>query len=851
MVGASVGISEKSQDLQTIESHTKEDFTTIVDSYEHSFLFFEEILAPKIEDNIPYEEMWDYLYEQGDYGKKWNDIEGADYDGVYMYYNEHFVYSWGRDGAGYEEYDPKSREWYYGAVSAKGEIYSCAPYLSYRNNYMLATISRLQSDGKTVIAYDLTLGSLQNFINNDSSFDHTTTMILSHNNVITSSSFTDYVGSDLLASEEELAATLKDAEDRYEKSKGTSDEPKREEAVRRIKSFISFYNSPTGTFARDMSGQEDSLQYSVPSSSFGYSYSCSNGRFTFIIVFSILNIMPTIAIWWVAVFFALIIFGLIWWQIHIQRANSKLLANKNQQLASSAIREKRANATKSRFLAQMSHEIRTPMNAIMGLTSLAKDELDNKEQVKDYLEQISGSSKLLLSILNDVLDMSAIESGKMKLDHSLFSAKEQIITIAGIFFRTASKKSITYETRLHDFFEEDLIGDGLRLNQIALNLLSNALKFTPAGGKVALEVGERYLDNGKLRLTIAVKDTGCGMSEEMVSRLFLPFEQESAKTAAKYGGSGLGLSISKNLVDLMGGTIRCESKLGKGTSFYVEVEEDFQKRNYPKAPLKNLEVILVKGDEIRVAALGQYLKLLKVPYKEATDEKEVSLLLSKMPATAKPILMLPYLNEGLISGLPFLEALKKDSPRAHYQSIIYGPGMSVSINNEKKPYDLSLNEPIFMSDLYESLIFLAENKRSQATSLAKEYDFSGKKILLAEDTPLNVVVATHILKNVGAEVVSVKNGKEAYELFVNSPEGTFDAILMDVNMPVMDGYESTDKIRASDKKDSKSVPIFALSADAFTSDVERSLSHLMNGHLSKPISIEALYKALDGAFNKK
>ena len=438
----------------------------------------------------------------------------------------------------------------------------------------------------------------------------------------------------------------------------------------------------------------------------------------------------------------------------LRRRNYHRLEEKNQQLGEAVAQANEANRAKSQFLARMSHEIRTPMNAIVGLTELARYRKDDPDQVEDYLDKIETSSKVLLGIINDVLDMSAIESDKIKIAQKPFVIRDILDSIATVYVAQCRQKGISFEMDTREVKDYHVCGDGLRLNQILLNLISNAYKFTPEGGTITVRVREVQRHEGNAYYQFTVTDTGEGMSPEMLERLFQPFEQEGADTAQKHGGSGLGLSIAKNLVELMGGSISCQSEKGYGTTFTV-----------------SLPFLLDEEAEIVVE---------DVKAVETADEVE----------------------------LPEQEA--KPSEQETKPS-----------GQETKP-----------------------SGQETKPSGQEEYDFHGKKVLLVEDTEMNAEIATELLDLVNMKVDHAWNGKEAVAMFEAASEGTYEAVLMDVQMPVMNGYEAAEAIRGLAHPEAATVPIYAMTANAFTEDVSAALNAGMNGHIAKPIDTEVLYQIL-------
>ena len=399
--------------------------------------------------------------------------------------------------------------------------------------------------------------------------------------------------------------------------------------------------------------------------------------------------------------------GVLW---HLKQRNEALsvLRTRNHQLAVAIASADRGNEAKSRFLSSMSHEMRTPLHAIIGLTDIAREHTGEPEKMQSYLEKVDSSSQMLLQLINDILDMSAIENNKLKIAEEPFQLQEVMDSIGAVYRPLCDQKGIRLELYTADVPKETLLGDARRLRQIFNNLMSNALKFTDTGGKISVSVQRQKQTGTTVYLQFEVTDTGCGMSEDMKERLFLPFEQENTKTALLHGGSGLGLSIAKNMIERMHGGIRAESKQGKGTSFYVVL-----------------------------------------------------------------------------------------------------------------PFSLSTEQ-------------LAE-KEQQAS------DLSGTRILVADDTPMSREITGDLLKMAGAQVDTAENGKEALQKYLDSGRYAYDAILLDIQMPVMDGYETVRAIRSSGRADAKEVPVLAMTANAFTEDVTASLQAGMNDHISKPIDTQVMY----------
>lgn len=520
----------------------------------------------------------------------------------------------------------------------------------------------------------------------------------------------------------------------------------------------------------------------------------------------------------------------------------------NLKLESAVLAANNANKTKSRFLAQISHEIRTPMNAIIGLVNLAKSDIQSQAKVDDYLDKINSSSKILLGIINDVLDMSAIEGGKIKIDVSEFDLKFVIKNITALFYQQSKMKGITFNCRIFHLVEEKVLGDELRLNQILLNVLSNAIKFTNVGGAVDLNIFQEESEDNTIFIRFEIIDNGCGMSKEMQQRLFLPFEQESAKTANQYGGSGLGLAISKNLVDLMHGTIEVESELNKGTHFTIRLPLKKVIDNMERTVLNfnKLKVLVVDDDLDSCKYCSKLLTNLAICHDYVTNAEEA---LEKMASadeekTPYNLCIIDYEMPGM-SGVDLTAKI----------GYIFGFNTTViiisayDINEVEKSGTISgadyfVSKPLFQSTLYNTLVKISNNTSINNVDEEIKYDFTGKRILVAEDVELNMEVIEKLLQKVNVTVVKANDGKEAIDKYMMNPS-SFDLILLDINMPFINGYNVAKMIRSSKTENASTVKIFAMTANAFKDDVEEAFSSGMDGHISKPIDVKLLYKTLD------
>lgn len=522
--------------------------------------------------------------------------------------------------------------------------------------------------------------------------------------------------------------------------------------------------------------------------------------------------------------------------------------HKNDQLKEAYENVERANSAKSTFLSRMSHEIRTPMNAIVGLTKITRVHIDDKESVSGYLDKIDASSKILLRIINDVLDMSAIESNKMKIANAPFDIKEVLSSVSAVYYAQCSQKGVNFKMNVAGVTEEKLVGDSLRLNQILLNLISNAYKFTHSGGEIVVSVAQ-YINDKTAFLHISVKDSGEGMDEDMIKRLFKPFEQESAETAKKHGGSGLGLSIVKNLVELMHGEIEVKSEKNIGTTFFVNLPFGIQSTDEDDQKFENVKAMVVGHDSYFVDNVSKLLKNLGVTYLTAGNWNDAYALIEKNnndKAVDFCIANGECFNDNSFDTLKKIKELTDSKLKIICTDYDVA---EIKSRLDKDVVDIFVQSPLFCSDMKNVLLELDGKFVEEDKDIT--YDFGGKKVLLAEDNVLNTEIAVSLLEIVDLKCDCADNGKKAVEMFENSAEGTYDAILMDVQMPVMDGYEAAEKIRSSKHPQAKTIPMYAMTANAFTEDVENAIKAGMDGHISKPIDTKMLYKTLYKAIFKK
>ena len=524
----------------------------------------------------------------------------------------------------------------------------------------------------------------------------------------------------------------------------------------------------------------------------------------------------------------------------------------NQALSNAVAAAETANRAKSTFLSNMSHDIRTPMNAIIGFTTLAISNIDDTERVKDYLAKTLASSNHLLSLINDVLDMSRIESGKIHLEEVEVNLSDVLHDLKTIVSGQIFAKQLELYMDAMDVTDEDVYCDKTRLNQILLNLLSNAIKFTPAGGTVSVRVRQLA---GKVRgcgqYEFRIKDNGIGMSPEFAQKIFEPFERERTSTVSKIQGTGLGMAITKNIEDMMGGTIEVQTAQGKGTEFIVCVPMRAQTEQRPVEKITELEGLkaLVVDDDFNTCDSVTKM-LVKVGMraewtlsgKEAVLRARQSIEMSDAYHAYIIDWRLPDMNG--IEVTRRIRSLNDDTPIIILTAYDWS---DIEVEAKAAGVTAFCSKPMFMSDLRETLMSALGQKQTDAAQGLlpdKNADFKGKNILLVEDNELNREIAQEILREYGFRVDTAENGAVAVEKVSTAAPGSYDLVLMDVQMPIMDGYTATRKIRALDDPARAKLPILAMTANAFDEDRRNALESGMNGFLSKPIVIGDLVQEL-------
>ena len=532
------------------------------------------------------------------------------------------------------------------------------------------------------------------------------------------------------------------------------------------------------------------------------------------------------------------------------------LEEQNRKLEIALQHEGAANRAKREFLFNMSHDIRTPMNAIIGFTSLAATHIDNREQVLDYLKKISTSSQHLLSLINDVLDMSRIESGKVKIEEKAVHLPDLVHDVRSIIQPNVAAKRLSLFIDTMDIEDEDIITDPLRLNQILLNILSNAIKFTPTGGMISIRIAQKNgAPKGCVCYEFRIKDNGIGMSEEFQKHIFEEFSREESSTVSGIQGTGLGMSITKNIVDLMGGTIALTSEPGKGSEFIVTLcfTRSGQKAEPKQLPqLEGLRALVADDDTDTCLNVSTMLSKIGMRPEWTISGKEA--VIRTKYAVEQGDEFSVYIIDWLIPDMNGIEIVRQIRKVIGNRCpiIILTAYDWADIEDEARAAGVTAfcEKPLFLSELRRVLAepFRAEPASKPAQPTAA--DLNGKKLLLVEDNELNREIALEILKEAGFVVDTAEDGAVAVQKIEQAAPGQYDLILMDIQMPNLDGYEATRQIRALPDAEKANIPIFAMTANAFEEDRQNALAAGMNGHIAKPLDVPHLLRVLADALKK-
>ncbi len=531
----------------------------------------------------------------------------------------------------------------------------------------------------------------------------------------------------------------------------------------------------------------------------------------------------------------------VWTSAEARRRNDLV----NEQLIKAAEAERSANEAKTRFLSSMSHDIRTPMNAIMGMTALATSHIDDKKYVINCLNKATQASNHLLTLINDVLDISKVESGKMTLNPIVFSLADTITKLVNITKSNIAVKNHDFNVHIRNLKNENLFADELRINQICINLLSNAVKYTPEGGRIILDVEEKSTDKmGVARIVITVKDTGIGMTEEFMQNMYSTFTRADSEHVGNIQGTGLGLTIVHEMVTLMGGEIECRSEVGVGTEFKVTLDLPIADNITDELVLPPMQLLLVDDDDVFIETATATLRELGVAPDAVMDPEMAIALVEEKHKRGLDynVVIVDYKMPGM-DGLETTREIRRrvgnDVP-----IILVSAYGTAELEEEARLAGANglISKPFFISTVYRDIteiLGITEAEKQRRTEL-NEDDLCGMRILVAEDNDLNWEIASEILSMYGVETVRAENGRLALETVESSAEGEFDMILMDIKMPIMNGYDAAKAIRASSREYVSCIPIVAMTADAFSDDIQRAHDAGMNAHLSKPINTNAL-----------
>ena len=507
-----------------------------------------------------------------------------------------------------------------------------------------------------------------------------------------------------------------------------------------------------------------------------------------------------------------------------------------------------ASKAKSEFLANMSHDIRTPMNAIVGMTAIATAHMDDRQQVENCLRKITLSSKHLLGLINDVLDMSKIESGKLNLTTEQISLKEVVEGIVSIMQPQVKTKKQGFDIHVENVVTENVWCDGVRLNQVLLNILSNATKYTPEGGNIQISLTEEPSPRGEnyVRIHIKVKDNGIGMSQEFLQKIFDSYSRADGARVHKTEGSGLGMAITKYIVDAMEGNIDIQSELDKGTE--VLLTFDFEKADVMEVDmvLPPWNMLVVDDDELLCKTTIDTLKSIGINAESTlSGEAAVEMVIQHhKKRNDYQIILLDWKLPGM-NGIQVAREIRRELGEAVPILLISAYDWS-EFEDEARQAGINgfISKPLFKSTLYHALSQYAAPEVEEEKVAEQSADLSGCRILLAEDNELNWEVASELLSDLGVELDWAEDGQICLDKFRQSPKGHYDAILMDIRMPHMTGYEATKAIRALDHPDALTIPIIAMSADAFSEDIQHCLACGMNAHIAKPIDVVELSRLL-------
>ncbi len=543
-------------------------------------------------------------------------------------------------------------------------------------------------------------------------------------------------------------------------------------------------------------------------------------------------------------------------QNEAERESAERLFNYQTRMGEALAAANAASEAKTSFLSEMSHDIRTPMNAIIGMTDIALNYSDDSARVEDCLKKIRTASGHLMELINEVLDMSRIESGRIVLNEEHIQLADQIHSILVIVRPQTAAKNQKFHLELCGIEYENLIGDSTRIRQIFLNILSNAIKYTQEGGDIWMNLEQKVNGDNHVLLTLTVRDNGMGMTPEFLSKIFQPFEREASTTISRIEGTGLGMTITKKLIEMMGGTIMVESELRKGSEFTICLPLKRCKEDSSRfSSLSGRHVLIMQGDDNKLAALPQLLKGLDITFDIAADGNQAIDMLNDADISGKEYFAL--LTADHLADIDISKLLPDICARKGKNF----PILMLSENNwsEMEYFMTKLGVssfiplPLFKSRLAEALrpFTREETDKGGQEATPKITDYSKNRLLLVEDNMLNLEIAKEILSMTNVQIDTATNGKEAIAAFVDHPPFYYDLILMDIKMPVMDGLEATRRIRTLSRADATTVQIVAMTANAFAEDRQISIEAGMNAHITKPLDAAQVLSCLDRLNSEK
>ena len=519
----------------------------------------------------------------------------------------------------------------------------------------------------------------------------------------------------------------------------------------------------------------------------------------------------------------------------------------NKKLHDSALEAEKANKAKTDFLSTMSHDIRTPMNAIVGLTTITEKNLDDKELVKENLRKITLANNHLLTLINDILDISKVESGKINLSPQSFSLVQTVENLVNISQPMIKEKNIDFNFRISRIEKEYLYADQLRLNQIYINILSNAIKYTEPNGSVNVDLKEEASEKENcVKLTYKVSDTGIGMSKEYMENMYQPFTRQTDSRVNSIQGTGLGLTITKRMVDLMGGTIECESTMGVGTTFTITLDIPISKHQIGEMKLDSMDVLIVDDDEILLKTAKDTLESLNLKVDMASSGLEaISMIKHNNEENKNYDIVIVDLKMPNMDGIETIRKIKSEID-SNIPILLISAYDSSDIEDEAKSLGINgfLSKPLFKSTLYDKISEILGKEKESIETESDNSDLEGISILVAEDYDINFEIISTLLSMYGIKVDRACNGKECVDKMKEAKYGDYLLIFMDIQMPKMNGLDATRMIRSLDDPWKSNIPIIAMTADAFSENITECMNAGMNGHIAKPIDINLVIKEI-------